>query len=139
LFAANGFLTGFLRVFRHTTADSLKTILNGGFLRRTQPSLSTHVFASRSQSAKNPTVIRARQELVTRAVLLQFLPINLVVLFASSANKQLIRDVFRMRLPTILISATTHPTRVVDYTLPGNSFEFAVLYFYSRFLLELLD
>lgn len=84
----------------------------------------------------DPKKLRDRQALMDKIMLLRFLPITLIVLFISVVNKQILRDVFRMNLPFILISSMDNKNFFSDYSFPGNSFEFNILYFYFKFFLE---
>jgi len=98
----------------------------------------TRTFDYYSLKLQDPIETKKRRDLLNMVMLLNFLPIHLVILFTGSTNKQALRDVYFMGFPVIIISAMEHPRHMSDYGFPGNSFDFDVLYFYSRFLFQFL-
>lgn len=114
---------------------SISTIKNF-YLNNFNQRILQQAFIEKSFNRQDPKKLRDRQALLDKIILLRFLPITLVVLFVSAVNKQVLRDVFKMNLPFILVSSMDNKNLPSDYSFPGNSFEFNILYFYFKFFLE---
>lgn len=139
-FTSPAFSQYFCKLFNSQLVDLFRSLNSAQnyFSANTKNRLTLQIFSEKIFNINDPQKIKSRQSLMDKVMLMRFLPINLIILFISSVNKQALRDVFRMGMPTILISSIENKKLFSDYSFPGNSFEFNILYFYMKFLLDLI-